>query len=101
MHIADEFAGKKLVSQSPRFKDEERNCGKKFRIPIQERVKHIGDHVAERTAVIDRGLPALGTVMAAEFCAAILAMRQSSRLIFASTEPARSGGSLDSGNRCV
>src|SRR6266478_2253527 len=57
--------------------------------------------MAEGTAVIDRGLPALRAVMADELCTAILAMRQSSALIFASTEPPPARGSLDSRDRCV
>jgi len=57
--------------------------------------------VAEGAAVIDGGLPALRAVVAGEVCAAILALRQQSMPIFLSTEPAPSGSSLDSGNRCV
>src|SRR5882724_3899924 len=57
--------------------------------------------MAEGTAVIDRGLPALRAVMTDELCTAILAVRQHSMRIFASTEPAPSGSSLDRGNCCI
>ena len=57
--------------------------------------------MAEGAAVIDRSLAALGTPVSLQLRAAILAMRQSSRLIFASTEPPPARGSLDSHDRCV
>src|SRR5437899_12460793 len=61
----------------------------------------MGPAMAEGTAVIDRGLPALRAVMADELCTAILAVRQHSMRIFASTEPPPARGSLDSRDRCV
>ncbi len=74
---------------------------KNFESQFRNSVQHIGDDMAEGAAIIDGGLPALCAVMAGELCAAILAVRQSSRSIFASTEPAPAGSSLDGGNRCV
>ena len=57
--------------------------------------------MAEGTAVIDGVLPALSAIMSNKRCAEVLAVRQHSMPIFASTEPAPAGSSLDSGNRCV
>ena len=99
--MADALACEKLIGQLPRFEDKERDCGEKLRIPIQERVKHIGDNVAEGAAVIDGGLPALPAIVAGKLCAAVLAVRQQSIRIFVSTEPAPARDALDSGNRCV
>src|SRR5206468_3157669 len=93
--------GEELVCQSPRLQDKKCNCGEKFRVPIQEGLEYIPNDMPEGATVIDRGLPALDAVMAGERCAAVLAVRERSMPIFASTEPAPSGGSLDRRNRRV
>src|SRR5882724_652622 len=101
MHIADTLAGERLVGQPPRFQDEERDFGEKFPIPIQKFIENINKHVPTGTAIVDGRLPALGAVRSTQRGIAIFAMRQRSMPIFASTEPAPTRSSLDSGNRCI
>src|SRR5436309_10629995 len=48
----------------------------KFRVPIQERIGGVQQHAKDRTAIVDRMLSALAAKLAAQGCAAILAMRE-------------------------
>ena len=90
MHMAHAMTGEKLVRQPPRFKDEERNCGEKFRIPIQKFIENIDQHMPEGTPIIDGRLPALRAVRSTQWGAAIFAMRQRRPLPFLPTEKSAS-----------
>ncbi len=45
-----------------------------FRIPIQELVQNIEQNMANRAAIIDRGLSALRAIVAGQLRAAVFAM---------------------------
>src|SRR6202011_2631685 len=92
MHMTNAFPGQKFIRQAPRFDNEKRDGREKFRIPIQERIQDIENHVPKRTPVIDCCLSTLGAMAAGQLRPAILAMRQRRTLsIFAAAEktPAR------------
>src|SRR5207244_11593256 len=99
MEIANTFAAEKFVGETPLFHDQQADRREKFRVPIQERIENIDNHVPEGTSIIDRRLAALRAVRTGQFGAAIFAMRKRQRLsIFASPEPAPARSSLDCGN---
>ena len=101
MCVTNAFALKKLICEAPRSCNEQADGAQNFRVPVYELIENIENDMTEGTAVIDRGLPTLRAVMAGERNAAILAVRQQSMTIFASTKLSPAWDSLDSRNRCV
>src|SRR5207249_2081392 len=102
MKVANASTGKEFVGQSPRFNDQQADGGEKFRVPVQERIKNIDNHVPERAPIIDRRLPALCAMRTGQFAAAILTMRKRQRLsIFAPPEPASACSSLGRRDRGI
>src|SRR5439155_13181995 len=75
MHITHAMPGEKLICQFPWTNEEEADCCKKLRVPIQELIEEVGKDVAKRTAVIDSWLATLRAPVSGQWCAAILAMR--------------------------
>src|SRR5947208_14792000 len=102
MEITNTFAREELVGQLPRLDDEDADIGKKFRIPVQERIENIDNDMSKRAAIIDRRLPALGAMRPGQLRSTIFTMRKWQRFsTFTAPKPTAARSSLDCGNGSV
>src|SRR5207248_7069946 len=60
VHITHTAPSQELLSQMPGTHNQPSDRCKKLRVPIQEGIKNIGNDMTNGTAVVDRGLSALG-----------------------------------------
>src|SRR6266513_4059595 len=86
MHITHAMTGEKLICQFPRANDEEAERSEKLRVPIQELIEKVDDHIPERAAIIDCRLAALRAPMSVQLCATIFAMRDRRTLCLSPVE---------------
>src|SRR5438105_1532540 len=75
MDKADAASFEKLVREPAGPPQKQPEASDKFGIPIQERVEHVDDDVAERAVIIDGGLPANRAIVSVQLRAAVFAMR--------------------------
>lgn len=103
MHITHAMTGEKLICQFPRANDEEAERSEKLRVPIQELIEKVDDHIPERAAIIDCWLAALRAPMSVQLCATIFAMRDRRALRFSPAEesPSTRGRLFNFRNRSV
>ncbi len=80
MEKAGALAGDELIREPTGAAHEQPDRLDELRIPVEKRLRDIGDDVAERAPVIDRHLPAIRAVLPVQLLPAIFAMRQRRRL---------------------
>ena len=74
MDEADAASFEKLVRQPAGPPEKQPDASDEFGIPIQERVEHVDDDVAERAVIIDGGLPANRAIVSVQLRAAVFAV---------------------------